>query len=392
MDSSEELRSDVCLQTMELIAKVAITGRVLGTLYLRPSDSLEKLHSAVQATCADQSMLHDANMFEMYIMLSGERLPGTGTLVGAGVTSGSILDVVLRSRPILVSSSRDHTTNVWSLETGECIKTINAHDAEIFSTAVSTDGRLLLTASGDRTVKLWSLIDGKCVHTLRGHKDRVYSASFSQDAQLAVTASDDHSARIWNLETGTCSRTIMCQGGAVFSANFSPDCTSIVTTTANGCVKLWSTETCKEETCKMCIKDGMTATFSGTFSSDGLEILTASNRTARTWEVRTGTRKREFAGHRGTVFRALFCCEDEAVLTCSSDRTARLWCNTSGCCLKTFIGHRGVVFTAVPVPGNRNIITGSGDASIRLWSVESGLCVQTWHSHKDAVLCVDIRA
>ena len=70
-------------------------------------------------------------------------------------------------------TSSDNTIKLWSLSTGEKIRTLGGQRASVTSVAFSPDGKLL--ASGinsvfDRTIKLWNVSTGREVRTLTGHE------------------------------------------------------------------------------------------------------------------------------------------------------------------------------------------------------------------------------
>ncbi|KAF8693126.1 Platelet-activating factor acetylhydrolase IB subunit alpha, partial [Rhizoctonia solani] len=170
-----------------------------------------------------------------------------------------------------VSASRDRTVKMWSVESGHCIKTIQAHDDWIRSVTPSEDGKLLATCSNDhtasvwdtstaenkmemrghenvveavvfapvvayaaiqelasieggdknklpgqyvatcsrdRTIKIWSCATGQCLKTLAGHDNWVRALVFHPNGQLLLSACDDKTIRIWDLKTGRCTKTI----------------------------------------------------------------------------------------------------------------------------------------------------------------------------------------
>ena len=72
-------------------------------------------------------------------------------------------------------------------------------------------------------------------------------------------------------------------------------------------------------------------------SGDGKRILSGSlDRTARLWDVDTGSELARFGAHEGPVYAVAF--TKDGVLTGSGDRNIRLWNATGGDPVRTFAG------------------------------------------------------
>ena len=63
----------------------------------------------------------------------------------------------------IVSGSRDHTTKVWGVTSGEQLLTLKADDTRILSATFSLDGRRIFTVSGERAVHVWAATTAKQV-------------------------------------------------------------------------------------------------------------------------------------------------------------------------------------------------------------------------------------
>ena len=104
---------------------------------------------------------------------------------------------------------------LWSINGGDCVRTLKGHSDWIGCIAFSPNGKLIVSGSEDRTLKLWSVNDGDCIHTLRGHSDWVRAVSFSNDGQILISGGADDTIRFWDLKTGECLRVIdarICAG------------------------------------------------------------------------------------------------------------------------------------------------------------------------------------
>jgi WD40 repeat protein/serine/threonine protein kinase len=164
---------------------------------------------------------------------------------------------------------------IWDVETGEALRTLNAHTSTVYTLAFSPDGRNLLSGSetNDAAVLLWDVETGEMLrrydsvsntshgtirHLIYGldgtrayigyadgsvielelvsgnvlrsfgsdearHTQPVGSMALSPDGQSLVTGSEDAKAILWNLETGQVIHTFVGHLAAILDLSFSPD-------------------------------------------------------------------------------------------------------------------------------------------------------------------------
>ncbi|ORX82911.1 WD40 repeat-like protein [Basidiobolus meristosporus CBS 931.73] len=96
--------------------------------------------------------------------------------------------------PILISGALDNTIRTWSINTGNCIRTMFGHVEGVWSLAFDT--LRIVSGAHDCTVKVWDMSSGLCMHTLTGHSGPVSCVGLS-DTRI-VTGSDDNEIRIWD--------------------------------------------------------------------------------------------------------------------------------------------------------------------------------------------------
>ncbi|CAG8721927.1 4815_t:CDS:2 [Gigaspora margarita] len=96
--------------------------------------------------------------------------------------------------PVLISSSLDNVIKVWSLQTGDCIRTLFGHEEGVWSLAV--DKLRLVSGAQDGVIKIWDKDSGNCMHTLTGHCGAVTCVALS-DTKV-ITVGDDAEIRIWD--------------------------------------------------------------------------------------------------------------------------------------------------------------------------------------------------
>ncbi len=121
------------------------------------------------------------------------------------------------------------TAGIYDVDTGECNQTLSGHTKNIWSVAISADGRLALTASHDHTARIWDARSGECLHVLSGHRGELWSAALSGDGRHALTGSDDRTARIWDTSSGRCLHVLTGHAGPVHGVAMSRDAATMLT-------------------------------------------------------------------------------------------------------------------------------------------------------------------
>jgi WD40 repeat protein len=87
----------------------------------------------------------------------------------------------------------------WRVEDGEALGAWKAHDDNVLSLDLSTDGKLLVTGGADRLVRLWELADRKELGKFEGHQAAVTAVALSADGKRLATASADKEIKIWDV-------------------------------------------------------------------------------------------------------------------------------------------------------------------------------------------------
>lgn len=145
----------------------------------------------------------------------------------------------------LATASSDYTAKIWSIESGECLRTLAGHRSAVRCAGFSPDGEFLATASNDSTAKIWAIGSAEstqAVRTLEGHTAGLTAVMFSPDGQKLITASMDRTARIWLAGSGECLFILGGHVEPVRSALFSFDGKQVVTVQMDLAARMWSAD------------------------------------------------------------------------------------------------------------------------------------------------------
>ncbi|XP_066147212.1 guanine nucleotide-binding protein subunit beta-2 [Euwallacea fornicatus] len=99
----------------------------------------------------------------------------------------------------IITGSGDMKLCRWDLETGRKTSDVSAHNGDVVSISLSSDGNSFVTGSVDKTCMLWDIRDMKPKQTFFGHNADVNSVCFHPSGFAFVTGSEDQTARMFDL-------------------------------------------------------------------------------------------------------------------------------------------------------------------------------------------------
>jgi WD40 repeat protein len=161
---------------------------------------------------------------------------GDGRLVRVLVPDVEASDFVMSpDGHALISSGRE--TKLWNMTTGQVQHT----PLKIFGNmALSPDGQTLASEYGAGRVELWSVDTGELLHTLEGHTRSIYGLAFSPDGQLLASGAADDTARLWKVSTGELLYTFDEKGQtSIYSVVFTPQGNILISGSLDGTVHMW---------------------------------------------------------------------------------------------------------------------------------------------------------
>lgn len=149
---------------------------------------------------------------------------------------------------VLATAGHDKLIHLWSVESGDLIRTLKGHNAAVYDLAFHPNGSMLASASADETIKVWDVSTGDRLDTFGQGEGEQYAVRFSRDGQRVIAAGADKRIRCWQIpkqfstEVSTMTHSVFAHEGAVLSLEISDDSQYIVTVGEDRSVKLWSNE------------------------------------------------------------------------------------------------------------------------------------------------------
>jgi len=278
-----------------------------------------------------------------------------------------------------LSGAKDHTTRLWDLETGRCLRVLRGHTDEVWSVVWSIDERRALSGANDDTIRLWDLETGRCLRVLNGHTNYIGSAELSADQNRALSGAFDDTVRLWDLETGNPLRVFEGHKGEVWRVAWSTDQRRALSGSGDNTLRLWDVETGR---CLRVLEGHLRGVYCMAWSADQRRALSGSgDKTLRLWDLETGRCLRVLEGHTDEILDVAWSANQRLALSCSTDTTVRLWEVETGRCLRRLEGHSNAVRSVEWSADQRRAFSGDSAGNIRVWDLSEFVTgARTWEA------------
>jgi WD40 repeat protein/DNA-binding SARP family transcriptional activator len=252
---------------------------------------------------------------------------------------------------------------IWDTETGEEVRTlVGLIHAKVTTVTFSPDGRQLAVASDAMsTPQVWDVDSGELLLTLDWQLAGSRTIAFSADGTGLISGSSDGGVRVWDAVTGEQRAEFRSGGAGILSAAASPDGRFVVGGDQVGAVWVWDLDT-SERVHRL---DAHTGAVGGlAFGADGTLVTASEDGTARVWDLATGRERSTFRGHNAPVHHVAVSPDGTRVATASDDRTVKLWDPTDGRELLTLTGHDNLVYGVAFSPDARLLASAGLDGNV----------------------------
>ncbi|KAK7484249.1 hypothetical protein BaRGS_00024498 [Batillaria attramentaria] len=111
---------------------------------------------------------------------------------------------------LFATGGADRKIKLWDAVSGSCNNrgVLQGSNAGIMSLEFDEEETLVLGSSNDFASRVWSLSDQRLRHTLTGHSGKVLAAKFLNDTSKVVSGSHDRTLKVWDLHSRACVKTI----------------------------------------------------------------------------------------------------------------------------------------------------------------------------------------
>jgi WD40 repeat protein len=271
-----------------------------------------------------------------------------------------VVTVAVSSDGRYLASTAGNVAHIWDASTGREVQQL-VHPARAWQLNFSADARYLATSSFDGNGRIWDVASGQEVAQFHhGDNERVYGVHFSPDGRYLATAGVLGGVRVWDVASG---QLIMMGNheGAAGYLRFTPDSRFLISGSVDHTARVWDIATDAEV--RRLVADY--PLYELDISPDGRYLAGGDDRGARVWDLETGRQTLSLPVD-STVLGVAFSPDGTLLATASRSGVARIFDVKTGQQVAGMAHDQaisGIAFT----PDGRYVATSSVDRTVRLW-------------------------
>ena len=339
---------------------------------------------------------------------------------GSTLASGSA-DLVFSSRSSWRRSSpfvsENNFVQLWDVESGNLLATLEAGFSYVTSVAFSPDGTLVASGSmypNDNAIRIWKLDavfqgDNRPWQLHKEHSYGIFGIDFSPDGTVLLSGSGDNSARLWDIPGDRMAGILNYWSESnvqVFAVEYSPvtgqDGEQLVALA--GAELLHSTPTAMLEVWDV----ASSAPLPKQHHAQTLILYHADNETrhnSKTVDIsdhnvqhpprdflKSGKLVFELDGHDSSIDSVAYNPDGTLLASGGSypDNKINIWDMQSGELLRVIEGHASGVRNVAFSPNGKTLASSGWDGLLKLWDVKSGRLIRSNNEHTSVIHCAAI--
>ncbi|MBN2735559.1 MAG: WD40 repeat domain-containing protein [Spirochaetales bacterium] len=292
----------------------------------------------------------------------------TGALFRS-INSGSVNKLILtKDGSLIIHADKQGKLLLWSIKSGELVKTISAHEKTINSLIFSRDGKLLVTGSDDKKIKVWTIPEFNLLKEI-DNTYSVESVSISIDGKYIFSGDANGRIHLWDFDSGKHLRVLNIHTKSVDSIECTSDNKFFISGSSDGSVIIWNLLNFRMVH-RFFHKGEAASGHAMVLSHDDSYIVSAVNKELSLYHLPTQKEIFSIGNNINVPLRMTMHPAGRYLITANIDQNIRIWDMTEGALKNVLHGHDSVIFTLTMTADGNKIVSSSGDGSIKTWDFE----------------------
>lgn len=303
---------------------------------------------------------------------------------------------------ICASGGADGLVILYRIRDKRILWVFEGHTNAVNALAFSLDDHLLVSGGGDGTVRVWDISNLRCRYIFTDHDD-IFTVAVSPDGKFIAAGGKDQSVCIWKTATGNLKRRFTAVGGEIIFLAFSENNLNIISLDHNGIQKTWHINEgilmkeepgaeihvnrlpSKADELLTLLRGHRSAINSTCFSNDGRKLASVSkeDQTIRLWNLDTLEVEHHILA--GPMIDIAFSPDGALLAAAGENKQLKLYSTHSGKTVRSFEGHTNAVSSVVFSPDGQTLISGGHDNTVRIWNIHTCEMIFQLLKHTDWV-------